>query len=117
MEEFVLLKLVGEAVDIMCQVNPKYKNQRNRRGRMILDLSFAVRRRLRGRKQRRLARQQMEDMMQPSVNNTTLRQAPERPVKELGNVLPRLLDFMATTRGTYSFLQAGYRRRVLADDC
>jgi hypothetical protein len=24
-EEFVLLKLVGEAVDIMCQVNPKYE--------------------------------------------------------------------------------------------
>ena len=34
--------------------------------------------------------------MQPSVNNTTLQQAPEGPVKELGNVLPRLLDFMAT---------------------
>jgi len=26
MEEFVLLKLVGKAVDIMCQVNPKYEN-------------------------------------------------------------------------------------------
>jgi hypothetical protein len=26
MEEFVLLKLVGEAVKIMCQVNPKYEN-------------------------------------------------------------------------------------------
>jgi len=26
MEEFVLLKLVGEAVNIMCQVNPKYEN-------------------------------------------------------------------------------------------
>jgi len=25
MEDFVILKLVGEAVDIMCQVNPKYK--------------------------------------------------------------------------------------------
>jgi hypothetical protein len=25
MEDFVLLKLVGEAVDIMCQVNPKYE--------------------------------------------------------------------------------------------
>ena len=33
--------------------------QRNRRGRMILDLSVAVRRRLRGRKRRQLARQQM----------------------------------------------------------
>jgi hypothetical protein len=26
MEDFVLLKLVGEAVYIMCQVNPKYEN-------------------------------------------------------------------------------------------
>ena len=26
MEDFVLLKLVGEAVDIMCQENPKYEN-------------------------------------------------------------------------------------------
>jgi len=26
MEDFVLLKLVGEAVNIMCQVNPKYEN-------------------------------------------------------------------------------------------
>jgi hypothetical protein len=25
MEDFVVLKLVGEAVNIMCQVNPKYK--------------------------------------------------------------------------------------------
>ena len=25
MEDFVILKLAGEAVDIMCQVNPKYK--------------------------------------------------------------------------------------------
>jgi len=70
--------------------------QRNRRGRMILDLWFAVRQRLRGRKRRQLVQQQVEDMMQPSVNDTTLRQAPEGPVKELGNVLPRLLDFMAT---------------------
>ena len=26
MEDFVILKLVGEAVDIMCQVNLKYKH-------------------------------------------------------------------------------------------
>ena len=25
MEDFVILELVGEAVNIMCQVNPKYK--------------------------------------------------------------------------------------------
>jgi hypothetical protein len=67
--------------------------QRNRRGRMILDLSFAVRRgRNRGRKRSR----ENEEILQASVNDTTVRLAPEAPVKELGNVLPRLLDFMAT---------------------
>jgi hypothetical protein len=38
----------------------------------------------------------LEDTLQLSVNDTTARQAPEGPVKELGNVLPRLLDSMAT---------------------
>jgi hypothetical protein len=66
--------------------------QRNRRGRMILDLSFAVRRgRTRGRKRSH----NDEVILQESVNDSTVRQAPEIPVKELGNVLPRLLDFMA----------------------
>jgi hypothetical protein len=47
--------------------------QRNRRRHMILAWSFAVRRRQRGRKRRQLAaRQQLEDTMQPSVNNTTV---------------------------------------------
>jgi len=73
--------------------------QRNRMGRMILDLSFAVRRQqVRGRKrQQRMARQHTKtDDLQASVNDTTVRQAPEGPVKELGNVLPRMFDFMAT---------------------
>jgi hypothetical protein len=35
-------------------------------------------------------------ILQASVNDTTVRLAPEEPVKELGKVLPRLLDFMAT---------------------
>jgi hypothetical protein len=66
--------------------------QRNRRGRMILDLSFAVRRlRTKGRKRSR----DDDIILQPSVNNTTVQMAPEEPVKELGNVLPRILDFMA----------------------
>jgi hypothetical protein len=38
---------------------------------MILDLLFTVRRRQRGRKRRQLARQQLEDTLQPSVNDTT----------------------------------------------
>jgi hypothetical protein len=66
--------------------------QRNRRGRMILDLSFAVRKGKRGRKRGR----NDEVLLQESVNDSTVRQAPDVPVKELGNVLPRLLDFMTT---------------------
>jgi hypothetical protein len=70
--------------------------QRNRRGRMILDLAFAVRRgRTSGRKRKRRSRND-DDILQASVNDTTVRLAPEAPVKELGNVLPRILDFMAT---------------------
>ena len=59
---------------------------------MILDLSFAVRKqgRTRGRKRKE------EEIIQDSVNDTTVRMAPDGPVKELGNVLPMILDFMAT---------------------
>jgi hypothetical protein len=67
--------------------------QRNRRGRMILDLSFAVRRQTpRGQRRKRNID---GDILQESVNDTTVKQAPDGPVKELGNVLPRVLDFMA----------------------
>jgi hypothetical protein len=60
---------------------------------MILDLSFAVRRvaKKKGHKRSRTD----DEIIQDSVNDTTVRLAPEAPVKELGNVLPRLLDFMA----------------------
>jgi hypothetical protein len=69
--------------------------QRNRRGRMILDLSFAVRRGQKGKRGRK-RKSTEEDILQPSVNDTTVRLAPDGPVKELGNVLPRILDFMST---------------------
>jgi hypothetical protein len=36
--------------------------------------------------------------MQKWVNDSMVRLAPEAPVKELGNVLPRLLDLMVTIR-------------------
>jgi hypothetical protein len=62
---------------------------------MILHLSFAVRRGQRGRKGRKCNRRD-EVILQSSVNDTTVRLAPEAPVKELGNVLPWLLDFMAS---------------------
>jgi hypothetical protein len=61
---------------------------------MILDLSFAVRR---GKSGRGRKRSHLNDaVLQPSVNDMTERLAPEAPVKELGNVLPRLFDFMAS---------------------
>jgi hypothetical protein len=88
--------------DDLCKLRPKNLKvsplavvpQRDRRGRMILDLSFAVRRRpqQRGRKRSR----DHEVILQPSVNDTTVRLAPEGPVKELGNVLPRILAFMSS---------------------
>jgi hypothetical protein len=66
--------------------------QRDRRGRMILDLSFAVRK---GKAGRGRKRGRMDDIiLQESVNDSTVKLAPDLPVKELGNVLPRLLHFM-----------------------
>jgi hypothetical protein len=63
---------------------------------MILDLAFAVRRgRTSGRK-RKHGGDDDDILLQASVNDTTVRQAPETPVKELGHVLPRILDFMAS---------------------
>jgi hypothetical protein len=61
---------------------------------MILDLLFGVRRQARrgSRKRRHLGD---DEIIQASVYDTTVRQAPDIPVKELGNVLPHLLDFMA----------------------
>jgi CCR4-NOT transcriptional regulation complex NOT5 subunit len=66
--------------------------QANRRGRMILDLSFPVLRKdkqSRGRKRKRA--REARDVLRASVNDSTIRLAPEAPVKELGNVLKRLL--------------------------
>ena len=62
---------------------------------MILDLSFAV---WRGQKANRGRKRTAasEVILQPSVNDTTVRLAPDGPVKELGNVLPRILNFMST---------------------
>jgi hypothetical protein len=70
--------------------------QRNRQGRMILDLAFAVRKGQAARRGRKRKADRVEEMiLQPSVNDTTKRLAPDGPVKELGNVLPRILNFMA----------------------
>ena len=66
--------------------------QTGRRGRIILDLSFPVRRPpIKGQKRR------MGEVIQESINVTTQKLAPTEPVKEIGNVLPRLFHFMAST--------------------
>jgi hypothetical protein len=58
---------------------------------MILDISFVVC----GRRTRSCKRSREGNViLQPSVNDTTAWLAPELAVKELGNVLPRLFDFM-----------------------
>jgi hypothetical protein len=80
---------------------------------MILDLSFAARSRRNNRKGThrkgthrkgthwgktdRGQKRHDEDITQASgFNDNTRRLAPDVPVQELGNVLPRLLDFIAT---------------------
>jgi hypothetical protein len=94
--------------------------QRDRRGRMILDLSFAVRRG-RGQRGRKRSREDKE-ILQASVNDTAVRLAPEGPVKELGNVLPRILDFMASVPAGEHIhfskmdLADGYWRMVVEPD-
>jgi hypothetical protein len=86
---------------------------------MILDLSFAVRRGgTRGRKRTRNS----EAILQESVNDSTVRLAPDEPVKELGNVLPRMLDFMASVPAEEHIhfskmdLADGYWRMVVDPD-
>jgi hypothetical protein len=58
--------------------------QRNRRGRIILDLSFPVYPEGRGK----------QAPLQASVNESTKKQAPRGPVEELGNVVWRIMDLM-----------------------
>ncbi len=61
--------------------------QTGRRGRIILDLLFPVFQEADG----------VVTAMQASVNDTTVLQAPSGPVKEIGKVLPRLLQYMRDT--------------------
>jgi hypothetical protein len=61
--------------------------QVNRRGRIILDLSFPVYQAIDG----------VVTIQQKSVNDTTVLQAPSQSVKEIGKVLPWLLQYMHDT--------------------
>ena len=66
--------------------------QEGRRGRIILDLSFPVYQEVDG----------VFTATQASVNDTTTLSAPSIPVKEIGKVLPRLLQYMHDTpRGVH----------------
>ena len=61
--------------------------QANRRGRIILDLSFPVYQAVDG----------IVTVTQKSVNDSTVLQAPSQSVKEIGKVLPWLLQYMHDT--------------------
>ena len=61
--------------------------QVDRRGRIILDLSFPVYQEVNG----------VITVTQQSVNDSTVLTAPSIPVKEIGKVLPRLLQYMRDT--------------------
>lgn len=69
--------------------------QVNRRGRLLLDLSFPVHRYPTDKPRKRL-RQSDGTLVQASVNATTTSLSPSPPVKELGRVLLRLFDFLAS---------------------
>jgi hypothetical protein len=92
--EVVLWDTLKAQIPLELKVSPlAVVPQQNRWGRMILDLSFPVLRQSRGKKRKRQARGERE-ILKESVNDSTARLAPEAPVKELGNVLARLLRFM-----------------------
>ena len=62
--------------------------QKDRRGRLILDLSFAVHLPSK-------ARHKLGEAMQESVNDSTVQQSPQEPVREIGNVLKRMCRLLA----------------------
>ena len=92
--------------------------QVNRRGRMILDLSFPVRKLKKSTHKRRRVQ---EEIIQESVNDTTRKLAPTIPVKLLGQVLPRLFEFMAIVHPSDAIhfskidLSDGFWRMIVED--
>jgi hypothetical protein len=91
--------------------------QPNRRGRIILDLSFPVRRQNSGKRQRR-----MGEVVQQLVNETPERLAPPEGVKAIGQVLPKLFQFMADTPANKVIgfskidLSHGFGRMIVEED-
>ncbi len=96
--------------------------QVGRRGRLLLDLSFAVHAPTSGGKRARRAHV-VTGSLAPSVNDTTTKQSPVYPVKEVGRVLVRLLRFMADVPAeeTINFakidLSDGFWRMLVAEEC
>jgi hypothetical protein len=84
--------------DIKNNLPPSFKRspvavipQEDRRGRIILDLSFAVR------LEQTPNQHKTRKVLQEAVNATTVPLAPRRPVQEIGKVLPQIFEFMAST--------------------
>jgi hypothetical protein len=65
--------------------------QEGRRGRIILDLSFAVC------PTQQKNQRKAGTIPQEAVNDTTVSLAPKTPVRKIGKVLPRIFEFMAKT--------------------
>jgi hypothetical protein len=92
--------------------------QPNRRGRIILDLSFPVRRQNKSTRRRH----RMGEIIQASVNDTTVKLAPTKAVKAIGQVLPNLFKFMADTPADEVIvfskidLSDGFWRMIVAEE-
>jgi hypothetical protein len=65
--------------------------QTGRRGRIILDLLFPVRR-----SPQTSTKCRMDEVMAEAVNDTTEMLTPQAPIRAIGQVLPSFFHFMAT---------------------
>jgi hypothetical protein len=65
--------------------------QEGQRGQISLDLSFAVQ------LEQKPSQHKAGKVLQEAVNDTTVPLAPQRPVQEIGKVLPQIFEFMAST--------------------
>jgi hypothetical protein len=87
---------------------------------MILDLSFPVLQQATGKEKKR--KRGEREVLHDSADDTTVRMAPEKPVKELGNVLSPLLRFMQEVPAEEHILFSkidladGYWRMVVEKD-
>ena len=91
--EVVLWENLKKSTPLHLKLSPvAVMPQRDRRGRIILDLLFPVLRASKGRGGKR--GRALKEVIQDSVNATTESLSPEEAVRNLGKVLPRLLCFL-----------------------